>query len=95
MTEKMATLESLVQLAREPSADKRRELLREVSDLFLEKPETLSSRETEYFADIMGKVAFDLEMEVRQDLAQRLATVGAAPHKLMLMLANDKIEVAR
>ncbi len=95
MSEKLESLESLARLAKETSAEKRRELLHEVSNLFLEKPEEISSRESDYFADIMGKIAFDLEMEVRRDMAERLAKVDAAPHKLMKMLANDKIEVAR
>ncbi|MEE8393551.1 MAG: DUF2336 domain-containing protein [Rhodospirillales bacterium] len=88
-------LESLVQLAREPSPEKRRDLLREVTDLFLEAPEQLNDHETEHFADIIGKIAFDLEMEVRRHLAEKLSTIEWAPHSLVKALANDEIEVAR
>lgn len=95
MPGKIKRLESLVQLAKEPSGDKRRELLRDVADLFLEEPEKLNEREVDYFSDIIGKVAFDLEMEVRKDLAERMAGVNWAPRSLLVMLANDKIEVAR
>lgn len=95
MPGKIERLENLVQLAKEPSGDKRRELLRDVANLFLEEPEKLSEREAEYFSDIIGKIAFDLEMEVRKDLAERMAGVRWAPHSLLVMLANDKIEVAR
>ncbi len=95
MSEDLESLENLVKLAKEPSSDKRHELLRVITDVFMEKPEDLTKRESDYFADIIGKIAFDLEMAVRKDLVARLATVKAAPRKLMKMLANDKIEVAR
>src|SRR3989338_6669997 len=88
-------LESLVQLAKEPSGEKRRELLRDVADLFFEEPKGLSGREIDYFSDIIGKIAFDLEMEVRKDLAERMAGADWAPRSLLVMLANDEIEVAR
>lgn len=93
--ERLERLERLAGLARETSSERRRELLREVTDLFLEAPKELSEEETEHFADIMAKVAFDLEMKVRQHLAERLAEVDAAPPSLIKKLANDRIEVAR
>jgi uncharacterized protein (DUF2336 family) len=95
MTDKIARLESLTNLAMEPSSEKRQELLREITDVFLDEPEGLGESEVEGFGDIMGKVAFELEMEVRQHLAEQLSTVGTAPHGLITMLANDAIEVAR
>ena len=95
MTDKIARLESLANLAREPSSEKRQELLREITDVFLDEPADLGENEIEGFGDIMGKVAFDLEMEVRQHLAEKLSSVGTAPHGLIAMLANDAIEVAR
>lgn len=95
MSEKFGHLESLVRIAKETSPDKRRELLREVTDLFLEAPEELNEREKDHFAAIIGKIAFELEMEVRKHLAEKLAAIDAAPHRLVSMLANDEIEVAR
>lgn len=95
MSEEFHHLQKLVDLAREPSSLNRRLLLREVTDLFLEAPEDLSEGEVDQFSDVMGRVAFDLEMEVRQELADRLAQVTAAPRELVVRLANDEIEVAR
>src|SRR5262249_13951951 len=37
----------------------------------------------------------DVEMSIRISLAERLAASPDAPHELILMLADDKIEVAR
>ena len=82
-------------LAKEPSSEGRRKLLREVTDLFLEAPESLKNKEVAQFGDIMGQIAYDLEMSVRQHLAEQLAGVDAAPLGLITKLANDEIEVAR
>ncbi|MEQ9642931.1 MAG: DUF2336 domain-containing protein [Alphaproteobacteria bacterium] len=87
-------LEKLVNLASEPSTDKRRELLEEVTDMFLEQPAAHSDRETELFGEVMGKVAYQVEMQVRQKLAQRLAQVDESPRDLIVALANDEIDVA-
>ena len=82
-------------LAKEPTSEGRRKLLREVTDLFLESPESLKKTEIAQFGDIMGQIAHDLEMSVRQHLAEQLAAVDAAPLGLVTKLANDEIEVAR
>ena len=95
MSDKIARLGNLVLLAKEPTSEGRRKLLREVTDLFLEAPETLKNNEVALFGNIMGRIAYDLEMSVRQHLAEQLAGVDAAPHGLVTKLANDEIEVAR
>ncbi len=43
----------------------------------------------------MGQIVYDLEMSVRQHLAEQLAGVDAAPRALVTKLANDEIEVAQ
>lgn len=88
-------LERLASLAREPSSEKRRQLLEEVSDLFFEGPQTRSARETELFGDVLALAARRVEMDVRRRLAERLAESPTAPRNLVTMLANDQIEVAR
>lgn len=88
-------LESLVELAGETSSERRRELLRDIADVFLESPDTYSSTELQYFGDIMGKVAYDLERQVREELACKLADQEAAPPELIRRLAGDEIEVAQ
>ena len=95
MSDKTTRLGNLVLLAKEPTSEGRRKLLREVTDLFLEAPESLKNNEVDQFGDIMGQIAYDLEMSVRQHLAERLAGVEAAPRGLVTKLANDEIEVAR
>jgi uncharacterized protein (DUF2336 family) len=87
-------LRDLIDLAKEPSSDRRRELLRGVTDLFLEDPGSYTNLESTHFSDIMGTVARSLEAHVRADLSRRLATVAEAPRDLVTQLANDEISVA-
>jgi len=95
MNNPISKLESLVELAGETSSDRRRELLREITDVFLQNPESYNAKESEYFGEIMGKVAYDLERQVREELASKLASEAAAPPDLIRKLAGDEISVAR
>lgn len=87
-------LRDLIELAKEPSSDRRRELLRGVTDIFLEQPAVYSDVEREHFSGIMGDVARTLETQVRVELSRRLATIAEAPRELVNQLANDEIDVA-
>ena len=86
-------LQNLVRLATESSSDKRRELLEDVTDLFLGADQA-SEEEGELYSDIFEKVAQQVATEVRSRLAERLAVSDAAPHRVVALLANDVIEVA-
>ena len=88
-------LERLVELAGENSSERRRELLREITDVFLESPDSYNVTESQYFGEIMGKVAYDLERSVREELAAKLAAEAAAPPELIRRLAGDEISVAQ
>lgn len=95
MSVNLEHLEGLARLAKEASPEGRQALLREVTDLFMEAPEDLSSTEVAYFGDIMERLVFELEMKARRHLAEALADVGTAPHELVTRLASDEIEVAK
>lgn len=84
----------LTDLAKETSSEKRRELLREVTDLFLEAAPDYSDVERTHFGAILGQVAEEMETSVRKQLAEQLATVSSAPHKLIRQLAEDEFSVA-
>ena len=51
-------------------------------------------RELALFFDIVRGLVNDVEMQVRRKLSEGLASRGDAPHDLIVMLANDVIEVA-
>lgn len=95
MEPKLKRLESIADLANERSSERRRELLREITDLFLEHPDAYSDRENWYFGDIMDTIAYDLEAKVRLELAERLSGEQSAPPDLIRKLANDEISVAK
>ncbi|MBC8338447.1 MAG: DUF2336 domain-containing protein [Alphaproteobacteria bacterium] len=94
MDDKLTHLESLARLTKENSEDGRQQLLREVTDMFMETPDTLNEREIAYFGEIMGSMVHQVEATVRQHLSETISFVGNAPKDLILSLANDEIEVA-
>ena len=91
----MSKLHDLIALAKEPSSDKRRELLREVTDLFFVNPDHAGG-ELALFDDVLSQLAGEMEAAVRAELAQRMAPAAEAPVRLIRRLAADQaIEVAR
>ncbi len=94
MTSAPSRLNDLLTLAKEPSSEKRRELLRGITDVFLESTEDFDASQAENFGAIAGQIAREFEMSVRKELAERLSCVPEAPRNLISQLANDEIEVA-
>ena len=94
MTAATARLEKLVDLAKETSSDKRRDLLREVTDVFMEQPDEFSNNEVDHFDDILSRVARDVETALRQEIADKLADLPSAPRGLIKQLASDEVSVA-
>lgn len=88
-------LQFLLELALDKSVEGRESLAQRIGELFTAKEECLTEQETAILADILGKLVSDIEMSVRQSLAERLADSPLAPHDLVVTLANDQIEVAR
>lgn len=95
MTAHTSKLKNLIEVAQEASSDKRRELLEGVTDLFLDEGSELNADEQTIAAEILGKVASEVEREVRARLSYRLADLENAPVELIRQLANDEIQVAR
>jgi uncharacterized protein (DUF2336 family) len=85
----------LLDLAKEGSSEKRRELLRQITDVFLADPPERSERETQLFDDIVVAVAADLETQVRVELAKKVAVSNVVVNRTARRLALDVIEVAR
>jgi uncharacterized protein (DUF2336 family) len=87
-------LAQLIALAGEPSSEKRRELLREVTDLFFANAEGSNPRELELFDGVMQSLAREMELEVRAELSERISETEFAPKGLVRSLAEDEIAVA-
>lgn len=65
-----------------------------VATLF-EHQKAITQSERELAADILKRLSKDVEMSIRISLAERLADNPDAPLELILLLADDRIEVAR
>jgi uncharacterized protein (DUF2336 family) len=86
--------EHLFRLARDKSVAGRRALVASVGELFFEREPGLSDRERALMTEILRRLVREVEIEVRQALAHRLAREKTAPPELVVLLANDRIEVA-
>jgi uncharacterized protein (DUF2336 family) len=88
------SFETLKQLAREPSPDKRRELVLAIATTFFAAPRR-SPTELDLFDEIMDQVLAEVEPLARQELSERLADLDDAPRRTLRRLAGDHvIEVA-
>jgi uncharacterized protein (DUF2336 family) len=91
----MSKIHDLIALAQETSSERRRELLREVTDLFFATGEGVAPTEMSLFDDILDKLAGEMEVTVRAELASRMSEAEVAPARLIRKLATDVIDVAQ
>ena len=93
--QRQSEMERLCKLAEQDKPADRTELFSELSQIFIDSDKALASKERQLMSDVLGTLIHDIEMEIRQDLALRLANLPSAPRELAIMLANDEIDVAR
>jgi uncharacterized protein (DUF2336 family) len=91
----MSSMGRLAQLAANPQGVGRDEIYVAIASLFRAQGARLSERERLLMREILLKLSHDVEMAVRIALAERLADDEDAPIDLLLMLCDDRIEVAR
>jgi uncharacterized protein (DUF2336 family) len=89
-----AKIQELIDLAQEPSSTRRRELLREVTDLFFMAPDTHGPQEMALFDEVLTSLAGEMESEVQAELAERLADAERAPPTLVRSLSAGPIAVS-
>lgn len=85
----------LAQLAVNPQGIGRGEIYLAVASLYRAQGPALSDRERGLMREILHRLTGDVEMAIRISLAEKLADDPDAPLDLILLLCNDKIEVAR
>jgi uncharacterized protein (DUF2336 family) len=90
----VSKLHNLVELAKEKSSERRRNLLREVTDLFFDEEPAQDSAVSEHFDQVLVDLAQQTAREAREELSRRFADAPQAPRGLILKLAQDAIEVA-
>jgi len=84
----------LIELAKEPSSSRRRELLRQVTGIFMAHPEEIGETEMALYDTVMSQLSNDMEQMVRAEIANTIASARVAPMGLLRRLASDNIEVA-
>ena len=87
-------LHDLIALAQEPSSTRRRELLREVTDMFFTGADAAQPAQMALFDHVMTQLTGEMEEEVRAELSGRMADAAHAPRGLLRKLATDTIAVA-
>ncbi len=96
MSDPLQVLKELAYLAHEYKSDEsRRDLLRRVTDVFLASPGAYTEQQNRYFGEILETIAYDLETQMRESLALRIADEEHIPLNLVHRLAADDISVAR
>lgn len=92
----MSDMGRLAQLAMSPGAGaSREEIYLAVASLYRIQGAGLNERERELMREILRRLTRDVEMAIRIALAERLSEDSTAPHDLILLLVDDRIEVAR
>jgi uncharacterized protein (DUF2336 family) len=84
----------LMRLAQVGSGESRSELYLSIAGLMQARRDAAES-ERQLLHAIMVQLTKQVEMQVRHALAERMAEAADAPHELILLLANDRIEVAQ
>ena len=86
--------DTITDLAREKSSDKRRELLGRVADLFFDGAEHHSQKEAVIFRDIVLKMLDDVDRDGRSEFSKRAAPQESLPADVARQLAQDDVSVA-
>lgn len=91
----LGSMARLSQLAADPKSARRGDIYLAIASLYQSQAPRLSERERSLMREILQRLAGDVEMAIRISLAERLAEDDDAPLDLILLLADDRIEVAR
>ncbi len=86
-------LPELIAMAEEGSSEKRRALLRELTEHFFGSSARTATEDTLYGA-VLTSLAAEMETAVRAELSARFAHAPDAPHALIRRLAHDEAAVA-
>ncbi|MBS0272888.1 MAG: DUF2336 domain-containing protein [Proteobacteria bacterium] len=85
----------LKDFAEEISSDKRRELLRQATDVFLAEGRAMSPADMAALDEVVQSVASDLSTEVRAELSRKISAAPIPFTRTARKLAMDDIEIAR
>lgn len=87
-------IQNMIKLARDSSKEGRAELFDGITDLIETQHQQISATEIDLMMDILGKIIADIEIGLRKKLSLKMADRTDVPVELIILLANDEIEVA-
>ncbi|MEZ5757143.1 MAG: DUF2336 domain-containing protein [Emcibacteraceae bacterium] len=87
-------IQNLIKLAHDSSKKGRADLFNGITDLIESQYQQISSTEIDLMMDILGRIIRDVEVSLRRKLSLKLADKDDVPVELIILLANDEIEVA-
>lgn len=87
-------VEHLLALARNKSRQSRSELIKAIDEFYSDDGTRLTQHDRTMMEDIIRALIHDVEMSVRRTLSIHFAKFSDAPRDLVVLLANDRIEVA-
>ena len=85
----------LIELALDRTVEGRERLAAQIGDFCSKQNQVLTEQESDLISEILSKLLKEFENSIRQRLSERLAKTRNTPHEIIVMLANDEIEVAR
>lgn len=88
-------IEKLISLAHDKSKEARGKLVENITDLFLSDGGRLNDHERAIMSDILSKLIYSVEAELRGQLSQSLADSQIELPEVALLLANDNADIAR
>ena len=95
MTVELNDVNPLIELALDRSPQGRQILASRIGALCADEDQALSEQECDLISEILKKLLRSCELPVRQQLSEILAKSESCPGELVVLLANDQIEVAR
>jgi uncharacterized protein (DUF2336 family) len=95
MSQAASVIEELEDVLAAGSSDRRTEILRRVTDLFLGSAESFSHEQIGVFDDVLAHLIQQVETKALAELGTRLAPIGNAPNGVIRTLArHDELTVA-
>ena len=95
MSQAASVIEELEDVLAAGSSDRRTEILRRVTDLFLGNAESFNHEQIGVFDDVLAHLIHQVETNALAELGRRLAPIGNAPNGVIRTLArHDEISVA-
>ncbi len=85
----------LIELALDRTVEGRERLAAQIGDFCSKENQVLTEQESDLISEILSKLLKEFETSIRQRLSERLARTRNTPHEVIVLLANDAIEVAR